>query len=323
MRLAAALAHAIIAAPVSFLSTQIAPGANPTRSMLEEPICSRPRRLPMAYDAKAVEVFIASPSDVVAERQIVREVIAEWNVIYTRRQRVVLIPVGWETHSAPELAGRPQQMINDRVLEHADLLVGIFWTRIGTPTGESISGTVEEIERHLERGRPVMLYFSARPVVPSSLDPGQYTKLQEFKTWAQSRGICSEFENPDDFRSDLRRHLPQTLIDNRYLSELIEVSKQPTVDSRTQRSPELDPLEAELLGAMALDPNGHLLIAHYIGGTAIQAGSKSIYDGRERREIAKFEDAIQRLASRGLISDRGAKGEVFEITAAGYRAIES
>ena len=33
----------------------------------------------MAYDAKAIEVMIASPSDVVNERQAVREIIAEWN----------------------------------------------------------------------------------------------------------------------------------------------------------------------------------------------------------------------------------------------------
>jgi hypothetical protein len=143
----------------------------------------------MAYDAKAVEIMIASPSDVAQERQIVREVVAEWNAIHSRARTVVLMPVSWETHSAPELSGRPQQMINDRVLAHADLLVGIFWTRVGTPTGKAISGSIEEIEEHRRHGKPVMLYFSNAPVVPDSIDQSQYEQLKQFKKWAAGEGI--------------------------------------------------------------------------------------------------------------------------------------
>src|ERR1039458_1446912 len=124
----------------------------------------------MAYDAKVVEIIIASPSDVADERQIVRDVIAEWNAVYARDRTVVLLPVGWETHSSPELGGRPQQIINDRLLAHADVLVGIFWTRVGSPTGKAISGSIEEIEEHHRQGKPVMLYFSNVPVALNSVD---------------------------------------------------------------------------------------------------------------------------------------------------------
>lgn len=77
----------------------------------------------MAYDAKVLPVMIASPSDVEDEREIVRRELAEWNTIYSKTQSAVLLPIGWETHSAPELAGRPQEIINDRLLKDADLLV--------------------------------------------------------------------------------------------------------------------------------------------------------------------------------------------------------
>jgi hypothetical protein len=70
----------------------------------------------VSYNATVIEAFIASPSDVEQERRIVREVIAEWNAVYARDRSVVLLPVAWETHSSPELGGRPQQMINDRLL---------------------------------------------------------------------------------------------------------------------------------------------------------------------------------------------------------------
>ena len=46
----------------------------------------------MAYDAKALEIFIASPSDVAAERTAVRDAIAGWNAVYSREQKVILMP---------------------------------------------------------------------------------------------------------------------------------------------------------------------------------------------------------------------------------------
>jgi hypothetical protein len=39
-------------------------------------------------------------------------------------------------------------------------LIGVFWTRVGTPTGIAESGTLEEIERVAAEGKLVMLYFS-------------------------------------------------------------------------------------------------------------------------------------------------------------------
>jgi hypothetical protein len=32
------------------------------------------------------------------------------------------------------MGDEPQKIINKRILKDADLLVGIFWTRLGTPT---------------------------------------------------------------------------------------------------------------------------------------------------------------------------------------------
>ena len=117
----------------------------------------------MSYQSTVIPVMIASPGDVLEERNVARDIIHEWNYIHSPSTNTVLIPVGWETHSPPDLGGRPQQLINDRVLKDCDLLVGIFWTRLGTPTGESASGTAEEIEKHIAAGKPAMVYFSAKP----------------------------------------------------------------------------------------------------------------------------------------------------------------
>ena len=128
----------------------------------------------MPYQATIYRVMIASPSDVAEERQIIREVVNEWNAVHSSTRSIALLPVGWETHSATEMGGRAQSVINRRILDNCDLLVGAFWTRIGTPTGQSVSGTVEEIERHVGQGKPVMLYFSSVPVIPESIIREQY-----------------------------------------------------------------------------------------------------------------------------------------------------
>lgn len=114
---------------------------------------------------------MASPSDCAQERKIITEVITYWNAVNSLDRATIVEPVLWETHSRPALGDRPQEIINEQIVDHCDLLIGAFWTRLGTPTGKAESGTAEEIERFRNKKMPVLLYFSLVPVVPDSLDP--------------------------------------------------------------------------------------------------------------------------------------------------------
>jgi hypothetical protein len=109
----------------------------------------------MAYDGRVYRILIASPSDVDEERDTAVRVIQEWNDLYSYSRKVVLLPLRWETHTAPEYGTRPQEIINRAIVDECDLLVGIFWTRIGSPTGSADSGTLEEIERVATAGKPI------------------------------------------------------------------------------------------------------------------------------------------------------------------------
>jgi hypothetical protein len=70
----------------------------------------------MSFQANCISVMIASPSDVVREREIAREVANEWNTVHAQTRRQVLLTVGWETHAVPEMGDRPQSLINEQVL---------------------------------------------------------------------------------------------------------------------------------------------------------------------------------------------------------------
>src|SRR5688572_29161035 len=114
----------------------------------------------MPFQATAYRVLIASPSDVPDERKLANEIVHQWTAIHGASTQTVLLPVMWETHTAPEMGDRPQSIINRQIVDDSDALVGIFWTRIGTPTGVAESGSVEEIERFINSAKPAMLYFS-------------------------------------------------------------------------------------------------------------------------------------------------------------------
>src|ERR1700674_1053976 len=135
----------------------------------------------MPYKAKVYNVMIASPADVATERLLLRDVIHDWNSVHSEKEDIVLLPTGWESHSSPSMGDRPQAIINKQVLADSDLLIAVFWTRLGSPTGKARSGTVEEIEEHLQAGKPAMIYFSSAPVVPESIDQEQYKTLLKFK----------------------------------------------------------------------------------------------------------------------------------------------
>jgi nucleoside 2-deoxyribosyltransferase len=161
----------------------------------------------VAYDSRAYRILIASPSDVSEEREIAVRVIQAWNDLHSQTRRVVLLPIRWETHTAPEYDTRPQEAINRAIVDDCDLLIGIFWTRIGTPTGIADSGTLEEIGRVANSSKPVMLYFSDVPASPTTIDLEQLRKLHDFKKKTFASALVENFKSQIEFRDKLSAQL--------------------------------------------------------------------------------------------------------------------
>lgn len=276
----------------------------------------------MSYTATTFNVMIASPGDVASERAIVRDVVYEWNAVNSGAREIVLLPVGWETHSSPEMGASAQEIINRQVLKKCDLLVGVFWTRIGTPTEKHLSGTVEEIEEHIATGKPAMLYFSSQPVAMDSVDLDQVQRLKEFKQSCQSRGLYESYDSHAEFKDKFYRHL-QLKVNEHPLFQVGELGESDTtiVESRTT-IPDLSREARILLKEASQDSGGVVLHARYLGGTAIQTNGKNLIPSNDRREVAKWEEALEQLRSHELVVDRGYKGEVFEITNLGYQVAD-
>lgn len=118
-----------------------------------------------------------------------------------------MLPVRWESHSAPAMGERPQAIINNQVVRDCDMLIGAFWTRLGSPTGVEDSGTVEEIKLFFKVQKPVMLYYSKKPIDMDEADLDQVQKLKEFKKSIRDKGIQEQYCSTDELKQKLMRQL--------------------------------------------------------------------------------------------------------------------
>jgi hypothetical protein len=80
-----------------------------------------------------LRVFVASPSDVIEERQLLEEVVKELNLTWSKNLGIRLELVKWETHAFPGIGDDPQAVINTEIGDDYDIFIGIMWTRFGSP----------------------------------------------------------------------------------------------------------------------------------------------------------------------------------------------
>ncbi|WP_329837729.1 hypothetical protein [Stenotrophomonas geniculata] len=177
----------------------------------------------MSFSATVYRVLVASPSDVSEDRAAVASAIHGWNSHNSKARSIVLLPVMWETHAAPSLDARPQAVINEQLVRECDMLVGVFWTRLGSPTGEAESGTIEEINWFVKEKKPVMIYFSTRSL-PSDCDIDQVKRLRDFKKQIQQKGLVFDYDTPNTLENMLFKQLT-TIIERMNVMPTVNVAE--------------------------------------------------------------------------------------------------
>lgn len=167
----------------------------------------------MVQTISLYKLFLASPSDVKEERQIVESVIHEFNTIYAAQLNARVELCSWEKSTYPSIGKYPQAVVNSQIGDEYDIFLGILWTRFGSKTLNYESGTEEEFYRALERNKKankvqIMMYFNVEAVPLDSLDLEQYSKVRAFQKQIEAHG-CYYFTyvGSENFKDDLRSHL--------------------------------------------------------------------------------------------------------------------
>lgn len=157
----------------------------------------------MAFSAHVLRVLIASPGDTKEEREAVERSLHGWNASRAEREQVILLPARWETDAVPRLGGSGQSVINDQLVDRADLIIALFDSRLGKATEDAVSGTAEEIQRANDAGKPVHVYFSQEPL-PRDVDAKQLAALRKFQASLESQGLLGTYANPEDLAFQVR-----------------------------------------------------------------------------------------------------------------------
>lgn len=170
----------------------------------------------------SLKIVAVSPSDVLEEVKAMARVIESTNRGLARSLGIHLRLWRWDTDAYPAFHPDGPQPVIDRLMEieKSDLVVGVFWTRFGTPTTDSDSGTEHELNKactsSLQHGRPhVMVYFNEAPAHPTSTEETtQWGKVLEFKDRFSKSGLCWSYDGPRQFEEIFREHLQRFLLDN-------------------------------------------------------------------------------------------------------------
>lgn len=162
------------------------------------------------FVANVVRVLIASPGDTANARDVIETSCHSWNGDRAAAAQTILLPRRWETDAVPLLGMDGQAVINAQLVDESDIVFGVFYSRVGTVTARGPSGTVEEVERSLDAGKLVHVYFSEQDL-PANVDLEQLTALRALKDRLQQEGLYGSFTSEDDLRTKVRSAIEHDL----------------------------------------------------------------------------------------------------------------
>jgi nucleoside 2-deoxyribosyltransferase len=156
---------------------------------------------------KLVKLTICGPRDVAKEIALVNEVVDEWNCQHGEEMGFWVKHQHWSTDTYPDAKETAQGAINKQIIDKTDVLVAIFWTRLGSPTDAAQSGTAEEIQRAIARGKKVLVYFSDLEAPLLGTNTAQAERLWSFRQQLRGASSCWTFRSRSQFRDDFANHL--------------------------------------------------------------------------------------------------------------------
>ncbi len=184
-------------------------------------------------------LMISCPSDVRNEIEIINRVVGNINDSIGVSMDVYIKTLYYKKNTIPESGDYPQSIVNKQILEKADALVAVMRNRVGSPTRHHESGTIEEIELMLQKGKQVFVYFSNNLIMRNEIDLEEEKKIRVFKDKYKSRGIYVEYNSDEEFYEIINSHLTQYIIAE-LSSETKYIEEHTRFDDAINRREEVD-----------------------------------------------------------------------------------
>ena len=169
-----------------------------------------------AVTYRKIRIFVASPGDVLSERDQLNKVVEELNLTMSAiapEKGLILELVRWETHVHPGLGLDAQAVVFEQIPDF-DIFVGLLWKRMGTPTSTASSGTEAEFRLAYETWQknktlPVLFYFCQQAFPPPrTLDEvEQLRRVVAFRAELSNKGLVADYAEHERFADVIRPHL--------------------------------------------------------------------------------------------------------------------
>lgn len=178
-------------------------------------------------------ILLSSPSDLPAERKIVENIVNEINETH-KSSHYGLDLICWENDVSPEIILDSGQKIIDKVFayDESDLLIGMFYKKVGTPVLGSASGTIHEIDSAIQSYKEhsipsIMLYFkkvSVKLGETSREQRDEYAQVESKRKEYMKLGIVQQFGSTKEFEKLCRKHILQFFNSNiaKYVEQPLE-----------------------------------------------------------------------------------------------------
>ena len=271
------------------------------------------------YHSDVYNIMIGSPSDIQEEVDTAIKVINRWNYLNSESTNIILMPLHWSINTYPTSGTHPQKSINKQLVSKSDLMISIFGTKVGTPTDTEISGTVEEINEHLNADKDVMVFFKLSIEDISSIDVQQLQKIKEFKDSIKDRVLWCDFTSNEVFEKILYEKI-QLFVNDHWKNTQVFTPILPSRSGQLQLSDD----EKQRLVEWTNEQNAESASFSFNRGYLYRLGYKQ-YEVNEGRENAEWEDFFKRLRNADLIeSDRSNKEgrPIYKLTKAAYEYVD-
>jgi hypothetical protein len=173
----------------------------------------------MPREVLEFRVVVASPSDVFDARRAVFDGIYELNRIF-EAQKISIRGLGWEEYVTPGIGSGAQNVINEQLLRDYDILIALFGTKLGTPTSNAPSGTVEEIEHAIANTQSplgqhrVQVYFLDKIDSASSISIDELKRVADFRQELEPRGVLYRlFKSEDELQQEVRVNIQRSILE--------------------------------------------------------------------------------------------------------------
>jgi len=185
-----------------------------------------------------IKVFVGSPGNTKEERQIINQVVSDFNKNYGNDASIQINLLLWEEDAYPGIGSYPQDVINKQIPDY-DIFIGLMSTKFGSPTPKARSGTEEEFDRAIEKHyrfkdkSNIMFYFKNSSIKMLEIDPDELLQIHRFRKKVGDLGVLYYiYETTDDFRRMFNSHLYKQI---KYLmSKGSEISSLETEKNKTR-----------------------------------------------------------------------------------------